>query len=468
VVTWSNEKSLLSIYAVGTNTPIATSDALKQPPRNAVWAGSDLLVWTADQVALLRGDSGAMAWTVEVKSLPAAEIPEEQIEQARGGAREGPASGAMGDQQQGVVLGPNGVPLENNPQFLRMQRLQLARAAMERRQQRAQQNPDGGEHVEYVCPVGDRIVVGTSQARLAAIDLSDGGIAWQTRIGDAALDQVVSSDDFIAARFSDDYGTQIVALDSFTGVQAWRKAFPSDPGRSPINMALSPDGTLLYTLPDRICGKDLYDPGPTLRFGEQSMSEGNPVFADARKPDHLVVVEGQVLAVADNGQFVRVLSVEDGHQVRQPLSTYSQNWDVHLRVVGSRLYVINQKTAYGYSLLDPPDGDWGHEADDPRGTPSIQEVFLGKRHIVLLDKLSPRDVPGPAAPTRVRLLAFGRYPVGEPPHGESGRLDHDPYITDAAGIAEWQGVEGGFYYRSGDRQAHFLRGAEPAVRENPQ
>src|SRR5204863_4402858 len=136
---------------------------------------------------------------------------------------------------------------------------------------------------------------------------------------------------------------------------------------------------------------DLYQQGTTLKFGEQSMSDGNSVFDNARLPDQLAIVEGQILAVADNGQFVRVLSLEDGHQLRQPLSTQSQSWDVHLSVVGSRLYVRNQKTVYGYSLLDPPDDPWGREADDPRGTPSIQDAFIGKRHIVLLDQPAPRD-----------------------------------------------------------------------------
>jgi hypothetical protein len=44
---------------------------------------------------------------------------------------------------------------------------------------------------------------------------------------------------------------------------------------------------------------------------------------------------------------------------------------------------------------------------------------------------------------------------------ESGRLDHIASITDPAGISEFQGVDGGLYYQTGDRKLHFLKGARP-------
>jgi len=37
-----------------------------------------------------------------------------------------------------------------------------------------------------------------------------------------------------------------------------KKSYTLDGGIVPINLALSPDGMLVWTMLDRICGKDLY------------------------------------------------------------------------------------------------------------------------------------------------------------------------------------------------------------------
>ncbi|MGB7161319.1 MAG: hypothetical protein WBD40_24890, partial [Tepidisphaeraceae bacterium] len=62
-----------------------------------------------------------------------------------------------------------------------------------------------------------------------------------------------------------------------------------------------------------------------------------------------------------------------------------------------------------------------------------------------------------------RLLSFSR---AQTPRGnatiESGLLTGVHPITSPAGISpEWQGVNGGFYYRTLDRTVHFLPGARP-------
>jgi len=170
------------------------------------------------------------------------------------------------------------------------------------------------------------------------------------------------------------------------------------------------------------------------------------------------VAEGRVLAVADNGQFVRVMSIDDGQEIYSPLATKANNWNVWIRTVGPRMYVINSQQVLGYSL-DHPDDNW--TGTKPVGNPTIRDAFIGKNHIVLLDQPTPAGVEPPATSGHFRLLAYGRYPKGEGKTGESGKFDQSPDVTDDAGIDQWQPVDGGFYYRSVDRKAHFLKGSAP-------
>lgn len=470
VVTWAASKGL-SVYAVGTNVPLATSDAIKQAPRGGVWVGNDLLVWTADRLALLRAQGGATAWEAGIKSLPPVDLVGGEIDMAGASGAGGDDAQAMRQMQPGVIVGPNGgVIIDQRVGARRLRQLQIQGVQAgnlpggNRRGggggAGAAQQPgaagDNAERIEHVRPVGDRIVIATSTGRIAAFELANGNRAWQTRLADAALDQLVANDDFVAARFGDETGVQIAALETYAGQVVLRQAFSNENGQVPQNMALSPDGTLLYTLPDRLCGKDLYDPRKEMKFGSRPMSEGSAMFAGATRPDQLLVAEGRVLAVADNGQFVRVLSSDDGTEINRPLNTGATNWNVWCQVVGPRLYAFNAKTVLSYSL-DRPDENWSGSQD--LRTPTIRDAFIGKRHIVLLDQPTPQGVEPPQAAAHFRLLAHGRYPRSNGP-GESARLDQNPDIQHPAGIDQWQPVEGGFYYRSIDRRAHFLKGAD--------
>jgi outer membrane protein assembly factor BamB len=287
--------------------------------------------------------------------------------------------------------------------------------------------------------------------------LSNGQIAWQTRLTDVPFLELDTSDDFVAARFSDDFGSVIVALETFTGQIIWRKAFTPENGQIPVNMTLSPDGTLLFTMPDRLCGIDLYEPAKNFKFGEKPSGDGSQMFAGGTRWDQLVVADGRVLAVADGGQSVRVLSPDKGTEVTTPLATKANTWNVGLRVVGPRVYIINQHAPLGYSL-DHPEEIWEGLANTEN--PTVRDAFVGKQHLVLLDQPdTPAGAEPAAAAAHFRLLAYGRYPRSGGQPGESGRLDQTPDVTHAADIDQWQPVEGGFYYHSIDRQAHFLKGS---------
>ncbi len=448
IVTWGDKG--VSIYAVGTNTPMGTCSTIHAEPRGGAWVGNDLLVWTTQKLWLLRGDNATLAWQADLASLAPVEItstsgdaapaPEVAQRQVRMGAGGNIVIDNMVVQVHGgrVVL-PNGVVIAG---AVGQQARRIA----------------GNEQIDHVRPVGDRVVIATSNGRFAAIELGTGQVAWQTRPTDATFDQVVNSDDFIAARFNDDFGVQIVAMETFSGQIVWQKTFLPESGQAPVNMTLSPDGTLIYTMPDRLCGVDLYEAGKGLKFGDRANPEAAQVFSGAAGLDQLVVADGRVLALADGGQYVRVLSPDKGTEISQPLPTNSQAWNVSLRVVGPHLYVINQHSALGYDLAHPDDTSTSAEAIP---TPSIRDAFIGKRHLVLLDQ--PASIGGAPDAAQIsdhfRLLAYARYPRGQGRTGESGKLDQTPIISHPAGIDQWQPVEGGFYYRSIDRQAHFLKGA---------
>jgi outer membrane protein assembly factor BamB len=304
------------------------------------------------------------------------------------------------------------------------------------------------------------VIFATSSGRIAALDLASGQLAWQTRAGEGALDQLVANDDFIAARFIDEGGPQLVALETFGGQIVMRTSFT--PETAPLNIRLAPDGTLLYTRPDRICGKDLYEPGAALKFGDNPIADGQRIFdGSGGVADQLVVAEGRIYAAADAGQFIRVLSLYDGKEVGNRLSTGSTDFNnVRMRVVGPRLYVFNSRTVTSYHVVRD-DESWTGLIDSFQA-PAIRDEFVGKQHVVLLDQPTPPGAqPAGDASPRFRLLAYGRYPTADGRDDESGKFDQSVDVTHPVGIhvAQWQPVEGGFYYHSVDRKVHFLKGA---------
>jgi outer membrane protein assembly factor BamB/TolA-binding protein len=466
LVTWS-AGSGVRIFPVGTNRAIGANPSFTSPPRGAAWMGKDVLIWTNDKIALLKGDTASTAWEVPLRSLPPAEV-------VTGGdvVRQGPVDGANGNAD--VIINPRGGIIIDNQVINFRRGLQVAQPNIQvgifARRNRNRVPRDAAEHIEHVRPSGDRVVIGTSTGRLASLELSDGRVAWQTRVGEMPIDQMLASDDFIAVRFVDEFGAQIVAIETYGGQIVMRRLFGPEAAPGPINMALSADGTLVYTLQDRVCGKDLYEPGKSLKFGDSTPSEGNPIFVGAAGPEQLLIAGSRILAVADSGQFVRMFSTDTGKAIDQPLGTGSSNWNVALRVIGPRLYVINQRGVTSYNLEKTEDV-W--TSSDPGRGPLIRDAFIGKQHIVLLGQMMPGVLAGlagggdgrdpaiapAAASARFRLIAYGRYPKVLGSTDESGRLDQDPDIVHRVGIDQWQPVEGGFYYRSVDGKLHFLKGA---------
>ncbi len=120
-------------------------------------------------------------------------------------------------------------------------------------------------------PVGERVLVWTTTGRLLSAELKDGRVAWQTRLAAGALDRVAATEDFTAVKATDDAGVRLVALDTFTGQIRGTKTFNVQTGLTPVNIPLAADGTLVYTLPDRLVLKDLYKP-----WGDRERRGGRP------------------------------------------------------------------------------------------------------------------------------------------------------------------------------------------------
>ncbi len=431
VVTWTGGKGM-AIYAVGNNQPLGTNPRITDAPKGIAWTSqNDLVVWSAEaggRLTLLAGDNAQTRWELSVRTLPKLAVTLEE-----------PAP----DQ---VMAIQNPQPAAQQAQVIMAQRLRARQLA-----QQAIGAANQIETIDHVLPIGDRIIVGTSTGRVMAVDLATGDVAWQTRITELGIDQLLASDDFVAIRFVGDGGAEIVALDAANGQVVMHKVFGQQP---PQNMALSPDGTLVWSMPDRIYGKDLYEPEKGLKFGAVSMNTGGTTYNGAIAADQLVVADGRILALSDSGQMVRVLSLETGREVAAPIATRSaaNTWNVWLRVLGPRLYIISGKTVCERNLTDADDS-WDGSVDIE--TPVMSQAFFGKNYVVLLGQVTPANVPIPGA-ARNWLTGYSRRVLDN--GKESGVLDFSQPVTNPAGIDQWQPVEGGFYYHSLDHKLHYLNG----------
>jgi hypothetical protein len=515
LVTWTAGRGL-SIYPAGSNKALGSSESVAQAPQRLAWLDEDLLVWGETEIALVPGAGGPSKWKVDVKALPAVEVMR-LADAAAGGA--GPVGG-FPNQPFGNVR----VMVQGNRQFFInnngvMQPLLPVPVA-------AAPAAGAAEQIVEVRPVGDRILVTTSTGRLLSVEAPTGRVAWQTRLSDRALDRVAATEDFVVARTSDPTTVRLVVLDTFTGQHIGTKPFPVQPANVPMNLALSADGTLVYTLPNALVLKDLYKPWADPQA--EKLIQGppqQPPYTGATRADQLVVAEGRILAVADGGpqigvtpdKYVRLHSLETGlalplrfktgkgdEEIDRVLTTGNKTWDVGLRVVGSHLYVVGNKAIVSYNL-DRPAESWSTVHTLPNA--SIRDAFIGQDFLAALEQpdamgvgpgpqaaqqpqpAQPAQVarpqlilpgggiaeeapaappanpePAPVKPSRMyRLHIYGLYPVSEKNPAQSGRLDYVKEVTDPAGITgNWQPIDGGFAYQTADGKVKMLMGARPA------
>ncbi|HET6251407.1 MAG TPA: PQQ-binding-like beta-propeller repeat protein [Tepidisphaeraceae bacterium] len=507
-------QNALTILQAGEVKPLSTTRGLSDEPKNCAWVGKALLVWGGSSLANVKSDTGELAWKVDLREMPSIEVvrfadsaqlvaeaqPDPNMLVINGGQR------VMIRNGQRVVFRPNGM-----------------RAAVVAPPAARQMVAGAAEEIIDVLPVGDHVLLTTTAGRILSVDLAGGKTAWQTRLSDHPVDRLVANEDFTAVRVSDDNAVRIAAFDTATGQLRCTKSWVVQSGIVPINLALAADGTLVYTMPDRLCLKDLYKPWPDASDKEIQANQGLPLFKNATQPDQLLIAEGRILALADDGsiKYVRVHSLETGQPV--PLRYHSAQGEqdvdrilkagkseqVSLRVVGPHLYVINPFGVISYNL-DHPAETWGTENDpsDPDFFPGfVRDSFIGQKFLALLCERSvlpapvapvPVIVPAPggaivppnppgqpaagvqgnvkppnaggtvpdangAAPLvgQLRLQLFRLTPISDKNPAESGNMDYLQTITDSVGITtQWQACDGGFYYLTADSKLHLLRGSK--------
>jgi outer membrane protein assembly factor BamB len=410
-----NQKSGLMVFPTQPAGPICNSPDVNLPPDGAAWVDAGLLVWCGDVTYLIDPQSGATRWVADLDATPP---PQDQADAS--------------------------APPE---------RIQLAQ------------------------PLHDKIILATNLGRLAAINFSDGKIAWQTRPVNHEIDRLLANDDFTVVRCSIDQARNLIVFDSNDGQTLGQKTFASDNVDGPINLALADDGTLVYTLADRLCIQDLFDatPGPDgmePKFATVPAPEAPQIFSSATDPSQLLIAQGRVFALSDQGKSVRVYDLTTGKSwtfrgpdgqdhADLPLSTDSfGSPNVTLRIHGRYLYVLSPQNLKAYEI-DHPWLNWSAPAP-VREMRDFEELLFGRDDVIVTDRQRPPLTASYQTGTRINLQAFSRALVNNDPEKESGLGPYKHSVIEPGDITAFQPYEGGIAYFAGGA-IHLLPGGRDAI-----
>jgi tetratricopeptide (TPR) repeat protein len=466
VVTWSNDG--LSVFAVGQTSPTWTAASVTEQPIACAWVENQLVVWSGQRLWLL-SDVGAVKWNSDLHGLA-------EVAVASDGNAISDAPGMVSDDQNGNIVFQQQVAQQQAIQIARQQafivrgggRL-IIRGGMVQLIGPGNAAPVvpvaavGGEQIVAVRPAGKRVVVATNKGRVLGVDWADGHVAWQIRLSENAVSQLLANPHYTVVRLDDPAGSTLVVIDAPGGkVIGRRKYGPENMPTQLVNVALSEEGMMALTLTNKLFVKDLYEPWATapVELSSKDNTEAAP-FSGCGGTDQLLIHGGRILAAYDGGKFIRVsdlTEVSPGQTDEgDPLASGTDSADFAMRLVGPQLFITHSKSFARYNLLDPAD----HTAPDPYELdypPRIREMFLGRDYEILLNNPIDR---GAAGSPFVQLMAFRRAPYSSQSTKESGVLDYLQTITDQAGIMSWQPVNGGMYYLGGDSKLHLLQSARP-------
>jgi hypothetical protein len=346
--------------------------------------------------------------------------------------------------------------------------------------------PTGPEQLWQVRPLGDRLVAGTSTGRIFCLDSNTGKLIWQTRVSSRPIERLVASEDFTAVRVGDENNAvRLIVVDNYNGQIQMVRNFAGETGIAPVNLALSADGMLVWTLPDRICGKDLYEPGNTLKYEfpaavpDPNNGRGiNPLYVGCNKPGQLLIRGQQIIALEQGGRFVSVHSLEDGTLAKHndrgqlaptmlsskpPAGSNQQpgNGDVSifLRTAGPYLYIVGPRSLVAYNLDRPAEDQWEAKLDT-YSNPNFRNAIATRDFLAVIgEPAAKRPAENGATPSQLyRVHLFSRAKTKTDPPIEVGKYEYWYDLTDPSGVSNWQAVDGGLYYLTGDHKLHFLRG----------
>jgi hypothetical protein len=408
-------------------------------PTSAAWFGDSLLLMTASHAIMLK-PNGELAWQVGVANLPALDA-----------ADDGPPAP--------LVAAPE--PPPDIPHGRRFGRGFFRVRAI------AQPVAVDQPHAEMITHTrigGDRLIFATSAGRVAAVDLN-GKIAWQTRPSSRPIDRLLANDDFVVFSSGDELSVQLCAVDIANGQTLFRRNFTRE-GQWPINVDLSPDGKIVFLTQDQLCAKDLFEPGDKLSFAISGVrrDNGRPAFEGALLPDQLLITQGKILVVAENGEFIHLHSLDtgrpitsttpDGQEFDGRLATEARDWRVLLQSAGDHVYAIGQRATLVAYNIDHPGDTWDRFSERD-GNWQTRDAIIGKNHVLVLDE--PTERQADRASTLLRMNFFSRALSKQ--GRESGLNEFSVDLSDPTGVKQWQAVDGGLYYLTGDGKLHFLRGA---------
>jgi len=413
IIAWSAADGL-SVYPVGQNKPAFNCAGISEAPIGAAWTEGNLLAWSKGSIALIDGASGQKRWSMDVSTLPGI-----------------------------VAAGDSGVaPAENGP-----------------------------EEFADVRPVNDRIVLTTTTGRLLGIDPAAGRPAWQTRVG-GAVNPLLANDDFTVVRTQDGQTVQIQVYNSLSGEMLGRKSFGLDTQSYPINLALAADGTLVYTLPDKLCIQDLFEANLSPQGMEPGIAKDAelpnqpPMFLGSGHPEaaQLLIHGGRVFAVANSGKEVRIFSIDtgelwqsegrDGLETTGVDPTRSTSGNVRIHVSGNYLFAFSPRNLIAYRI-DPRKP--GLDTLDPTKVTNYQQILFGRDYLALVDRPGPPATESNRPGNRLTLNFFNRM-VKNLPDEEAGALIFNPELSVIDDHLALQGVEGGVAYFTG-HTIQFLMGA---------
>jgi outer membrane protein assembly factor BamB/TolA-binding protein len=467
-VAYTTDGHVAVFAADGSPQPLWRSKTLDAAPRECAWLGGNLAVWNAQEVALLSGENGTPLWRSAVRSLPDIQVVKGDDAPAQPGQGNAADNGLPGGGNWVVINGRRvQLPRGGNVRIAGNVVFQGGAAVNVNAPPAPAPDPAAGEQVAQVRPAGDKLIASTTTGRLFAVELDTGRLAWQTRLAAGRpIERLLATDDFAVARFSEGPEIDVVALDAATGQAIRRYDFRVD-ANLPVNQALSPDGTLVIALADRLTAKDLYEPGPDNKWETPVQPNGPAFFVSSEHPDQLLARDGRVVVVSDSGAFVRVLSLDTGEPLRArtdagespvQLPTGARaNTAVRLRLAGPSLYVFGPNSFKAFDLDNPLDTSGQRTLPDGA---NLRDLFVGSDYVIALDEPGvARFIGNPDGPAQsARLLAYSRARVN---NRESGRLDFDPTISDTPNMTTWHPVTAGLFYLTADNRLHFLKSNAP-------
>ncbi len=471
VVVLQGDKGVTQIPA-GTLTPMHKPVKVDGTPFGCAYSDELLIVVGTEGIVAIdaRTDRGEV-WRAKLNALPAVEL---SIDAATSVA--GPINNEDGDvvidgpmvQRQMIIRNGQRIVVQGGGIVRINGRIMLGQAP-----DQEVRDENGPERIMYFQVLSDRVVIATSQGRVASFDLGNGNLAWQSRPMDQVPTRFLAIDDFVVASSSDGMSSDVFVLDGISG-KTFRHInydMRANSNQELKNLALSPDGVLVSMLREHLEAVDLFDANPTTVHSPAS-TNGEPAFSLSNFPDQLVVADERVLALftsASGTQSVKAYDLRTMKPMKMRDSKGNNTIDasypsgaqanpdrvqgsISIHAVGPAFYIFGPRSLMAYHL-DNEEVHWN--------APPMSDVGVGRdfvitqEYAVLLN--GPRGNEATNKLTALQISAYSRAVVAG--GGESGVLDQRTMIRDNARVinGQWQIANDALYYVSGDDKLKMLK-----------